>query len=155
MEVTHTESLVAGSKVHFVFGWVSMTARGIINHAEDMKEPAEGWSHVNARVRDHAFNMLDVKMGVDYDMVLASETILRAEYESDEAFLAAREERNERDAHFIMPRPAKADEGSDVQADPLPFGEYYFPPNEERKDDASGLGGLKTFIHFHSLKYKN
>jgi hypothetical protein len=143
VEVTHTKSPISGSKVHFVFGWVSMTAHGMINHAEHMKEPAEGWSHVNARVRDHAFNMLDVEMDVSYDMVLASEIILRTEYESDEAFLAAREERNERDAHFIMPRPEKAVEGFQGQANPLPFGEYFFPPSEEN-GGASGSGGLQS-----------
>jgi hypothetical protein len=54
VEVTHTDSPVAGSKVHFKFGWVSMTIKGLINHTENMPEPAEGWAHVNARVRDDA-----------------------------------------------------------------------------------------------------
>jgi hypothetical protein len=114
-----------------------MTARGLINHAEHMRESAEGWSHVDARVRDHAYNMLDCGLDVCYDMVLRSETILRSFYESDNAFLEARAERGEREAHYIMPRPVKplVEEGA-----PLLFGEYFFPAAHESRDGASGSG---------------
>jgi hypothetical protein len=73
VEVTHTNSPVAGSRLHFKFGWVSMTAKGMINHAENMPEPAEGWAHVDPWVRDHALNMLDCELEVDAGMVALSE----------------------------------------------------------------------------------
>jgi hypothetical protein len=100
-----------------------MTARGLINHAEHMIEPAEGWRHVDARVRDHAFNMLDCGLDICYKMVLQSETILRSFYESDDAFLEARVERGEREAHYIMPRLVRH---AEAQAPPL-WGSTTFP----------------------------
>jgi hypothetical protein len=132
VEVTHIESPVSGSKVHFKFGWVSMTARGLINHAENMPEPAEGWAHVDARVRDHAFNMLDCELDVSLDMVICSEAQLRSQYESDKAFLDARSERENRDAHYIMPRPQKA---LAIPEAVLPVGEYYFPEVDGMHED--------------------
>jgi hypothetical protein len=154
VEITHTESPVAGSKVHFEYGWVSMTARGLINHAEHMRESAEGWSHVDARVRDHAFNMLDCGLDISYDMVLKSEIILRSFYESDDAFLEARAERGEREAHYIMPRPVKP--GVDEEA-PLPIGEYFFPSECENRDGASGSGGsdMQTWTASSHLEQRN
>jgi hypothetical protein len=145
VEITHTESPIAGSKVHFEYGWVSMTARGLINHAEHMKEPAEGWSHVDARVWDHAFNMLDIELDVDYDMVLRSEIILRSLYDSDNAFLEARVERNEREDHYIMPRPARVESQG-----PLPIGEYYFP-HEIESGEAGGSGASCRLHMLHSV----
>jgi hypothetical protein len=140
VEVTHTDSPVAGSKVHFKFGWVSMTIKGLINHAEHMPEPAEGWAHVNARVRDHAYNMLDVEMGVDPEMVALSEAILCSEYDSADAFFEARVERNESEAHYILPRPEKALASPEAA---LPFaGEYYVPEDHQAsgEDIASNSG---------------
>jgi hypothetical protein len=144
IEVTHTDSPVAGSKVHFKFGWISMTIKGLINHAENMPEPVEGWAHVNARVRDHAYNMLDVEMGVDPEMVALSEAILCSEYESADAFFEARVQRNESEAHCILPRPDKALASPEAA---LPFaGEYYFPEDHRasEKDIASDSGEACT-----------
>jgi hypothetical protein len=47
-------------------------------------------------------------MEVDPEMVALSEAILCSEYDSADAFFEARVERNESEAHYILPRPDKA-----------------------------------------------
>jgi hypothetical protein len=105
IEVTHTISKAAGARVHFLYGWVELTVAGHISRAEDMREPAQGWDHVDKWIRDQAKNMQDCELGVDSEMIIASEDVPRAEYESLEAFELARHERSMVDEHFIFPRP--------------------------------------------------
>jgi hypothetical protein len=71
----HTESKVAGSRVNITFGWITMSIRGIINKANEMEEPAEGWTFVEARFRDEAEAALVNKRGVDKGMVMHSEAL--------------------------------------------------------------------------------
>jgi hypothetical protein len=67
-----------------------------------MEEPAQGWDHVEKRVRDIAYNMLEVELDVSLALVEASEALLLAQYGGDsELMYAARIERNEDDAHCI------------------------------------------------------
>jgi hypothetical protein len=75
IRIVHTDSKVGGSRVNMKFGWVSMTIRGIINKANDMDEPAEGWSFVEARFRDIAYQMLQHGRKVDKSMVKHSEAL--------------------------------------------------------------------------------
>jgi hypothetical protein len=106
IRVVHVESEKSGSKVSITFGWISMTARGLINLADNMEEPAQGWEFVQARFWDLAENMQEVEYAVDAKMVEQSEAILMESYGLDkEAFLAARNARSMVDEHYIMPRP--------------------------------------------------
>jgi hypothetical protein len=111
VEAVHIDSPVAGSRVQFTFGWVSMSEGGIISHAENVPEPAEGWQHVDARVRDHAYEMLECEWGVSSSIVDRSEAFLLAQYPDKEACRVARMERAEADRHYILPRPTLAFEG--------------------------------------------
>jgi hypothetical protein len=56
---------------------LSMSEGGIISHTENMPEPAEGWQHVDARVRDHAYEMLECEWAVSPSMVATSEALHR------------------------------------------------------------------------------
>jgi hypothetical protein len=58
MEIVHTDSKLAGSKVTFTFGWVLLNNKGDMVKAESMEMPAQGWEHVESRLRDTAYNML-------------------------------------------------------------------------------------------------
>jgi hypothetical protein len=84
VDVVHTESKVAGSKVTFTYGWVIMTAKGDIVKAEGMETPAEGWDHVEARVRDAAEGMRTCFLSVSQDMVELSEAVLLEQAGGDE-----------------------------------------------------------------------
>jgi hypothetical protein len=59
---------------------------------------------VDKWIRDQAKNMQDCEIDVEPEMIIVSEDILRAEYESVEAFELARHERSMVDEHFIFPR---------------------------------------------------
>jgi hypothetical protein len=111
VEAVHIDSPVAGSRVQFTYGWVSMSEGGIISHAENMPEPAQGWDHVDARVRDHACEMLECEWEVSPTMVNRSEAFLAACYPTQEACLLARMERAEAGEHYIVPRPVLSVEG--------------------------------------------
>jgi hypothetical protein len=125
MEVTHTVSKSAGARVHFQYGWVSLTIAGRISKAEGMLVPEQGWDFVEKWIRDQAKNMLDCEMGVAPEMVFASEELLRAEYSSQEAFERARSDRSEVDEHYIMPRPAKQPKDPLVREEELAAAEEF------------------------------
>jgi hypothetical protein len=69
VRAVHTESKQGGSRVNITFGWISMSIRGIINKANEMQEPAEGWPYVKAKFRDEAMAALENNKGVDKSMV--------------------------------------------------------------------------------------
>jgi hypothetical protein len=103
LEVVHTESKVAGSKVSLTFGWVLLTSRGNISKAESMDVPPQGWDHVEARVRDIASRMRDFKLDVSPDLIKASEAKLLAKYGDDKKeFLEARAEREMDRSYHIL-----------------------------------------------------
>jgi hypothetical protein len=101
--VVHTDSKLAGSKVSITYGCqVLLTIKGTIVKAESMQEPAQGWDHVEKRVRDTAFCMLEGEMDVPSERILASEAILLSQYGGDENLMsAARVEWEEDGAHCI------------------------------------------------------
>jgi hypothetical protein len=105
VEVSHQDSKSTGAKVYITFGWITLTDMNSIVRAEGMPEPAEGWEHVETRLRDLAFNMRACDMPVNSALVKASEITLRAKYASVAAFEAARASREGNRVHFIMPRP--------------------------------------------------
>lgn len=71
-----------------------------------MPVPAEGWAHVEARIRDAAFYMHDAEMPVNAELVKASKAFLRAKYASQEAFQNARERREEARRNIVPARPS-------------------------------------------------
>jgi hypothetical protein len=111
LEVVHVDSPTVGARVHFTFGWVSMSEGGLISHAENMPEPAEGWAHVDARVRDHAYEMLACEWDINPVMVENSEAFLLAQYPDEDTCQVARMERAEAKGHYILPRPQIQNEG--------------------------------------------
>jgi hypothetical protein len=88
-----------------------MSEGGIINHAENVPEPAEGWQHLDARVRDHAYEMLECEWVVSPSMVERSEAFLLAQYPDVEACQAARMQRAEAEQHYILPCPTNLIDG--------------------------------------------
>jgi hypothetical protein len=103
VEVAHVKSNVTGQKCRIEFGWVLLTSGGTFNKAENMPEPAQGWEHVEARARDVAAGMLVFQNGIDPEMVARSEAILRLKYDSDEAFLRARQSREDNRQNVLPP----------------------------------------------------
>jgi hypothetical protein len=88
VRAVHTDSQLGGSRVNITFGWISMSIRGVINKANEMAEPAKGWSYVEARFKDEAFSMLE------NGRVEHSEVMLLAQYFGDkEAMLADKRRR--------------------------------------------------------------
>jgi hypothetical protein len=57
VEVSHQDSKSTGAKVYITFGWITLTDMDTIVRAEGMPEPSKGWAHVEARLRDLAYNM--------------------------------------------------------------------------------------------------
>lgn len=108
VEVSHQDSRSTGAKVYIRFGWITLTDMDTVLKAEDMPEPAEGWAHIEARLRDLAFMMRECDMPVDGPLVEASEQTLMSKYPSAETFHAARAKREESRVHFLMPRPKLA-----------------------------------------------
>jgi hypothetical protein len=76
IEVVHTNSKVAGSKVTITYGCVILTIKGTIVKAESMQEPAQGWDHVEKRVRDTAVRMQEGELDVAGKLILSSEALL-------------------------------------------------------------------------------
>ncbi len=110
IEVAHVKSPVTGQKCRIEFGWILLTSEGTFNKAENMPEPAQGWEHVEARARDIAAGMLFFKNGIDQKMVAKSEAILRSKYDSEEAFLRARQVREDNKQNVLslsIPTPAE------------------------------------------------
>jgi hypothetical protein len=107
VRAVHTESKLGSSRVNITFGWITMSIRGIINKANEMQEPAEGWPYVEARFRDEARAALDnSKLGVDKSMVEHSEALLLDIYHGDRIAMAAdRRRRDEQQYHFFALRP--------------------------------------------------
>jgi hypothetical protein len=80
IEVVHTDSKLAGSKVTITYGWVILTFKGTIVKAESMQEPAQGWDHVEKRVRDTAVRMLEGELDGPNELISASEALLLSRY---------------------------------------------------------------------------
>jgi hypothetical protein len=164
VQVVHTQSKLSGPRVSFTYGWILLTMKGTIRRAESMEVPAQGWEHVEARLRDTAYHMLDFEMDILPELVVVSEALLLAQYGGDmEQFAAARILREEDEAHYIMPRPKK-DAKAIVSPHPLPstfemgkICEEYNPYEafkHERHGDAGasgpGAGDIsegKCFLH--------
>jgi hypothetical protein len=108
VEVADNDSKSIEAKVYITFGWITLTDMDTVLKAEDMPVPAEGWAHVEARLRDLAFKMRLCDMLVDEALVKASEQTLQSKYPSAEAFHAARAEREASRVHVLMPRPVVA-----------------------------------------------
>jgi hypothetical protein len=90
--------------VSIVFGWVGLTTSGTINWAEHAEEPVQGWCHVEARVRDMAWQMKhNLGLEVSSNLLTQSEQILRGQYASDAAFLSARKLRMEDKEYMVAP----------------------------------------------------
>jgi hypothetical protein len=105
VDVVHTDSKVAGSRVTLTYGWVILTAKGNIVKAEGMETPAEGWEHVEARVRDAAASMRDCFLSVSPEIVDLSEQISLEQAGGDEdKSKMARIARDDDEAHFTWPR---------------------------------------------------
>jgi hypothetical protein len=100
MEIVHTDSKLAGSKVTFTSGWVLLNNQGDMVKAENMEMPAQGWEHVESRLRDTAYNMLECGYAVSSTMLSNSEASLLNQHEGneDEAF-QARMKRDVDEAH--------------------------------------------------------
>jgi hypothetical protein len=108
VQVVHTESKLAGSRVSFTYGWVLLTTKGTIRWAESMEVPAQGWEHVEARVRDIAVHMKTRHLDILYELVSISEAKLLALHAGNTGECAkARAEREADTAHYILPRPKK------------------------------------------------
>lgn len=128
VRAVHTQSKVAGSRVNITFGWITMSIRGVINKANQMAEPAEGWPFVEARFRDEAKAAFEQGKAVDKFMVEHSEALLLETYHGNvQAMAADRRRREEQQCHFFTLRP------------------------EEREDDAWRLdrgdpGNLVSFV---------
>jgi hypothetical protein len=106
VRAVHTESKLAGSRVNITFGWISMSIRGVINKANEMQEPAEGWPFVEARFRDEAKAALENGRAVDKSMVKHSEALLLDQYHGDQIVMAAdRLKREEQQTSFFTLRP--------------------------------------------------
>jgi hypothetical protein len=102
VEIGHTCSEKVGPRIYIRFGWIQLTKAGTINIAEGAPEPAEGWQHVKARIRDQAVKMYQRGLGVHKDLIKESEAILKAEYPDIEPFIKAREKRDSVRSHFII-----------------------------------------------------
>jgi hypothetical protein len=102
IEVVHTDSKLTGSRVTITYGWVILTIKGTIVKADSMQEPAQGWDHVEKRVRDTAVRMLEGELDVPGELISASEALLLSQYGGNENLMyAARVEREEDGAHCI------------------------------------------------------
>jgi hypothetical protein len=113
VRAVHTQSKVGGSRVNISFGWISMSIRGIINMANGMEEPAEGWSFFEARFRDEAYEMLEHGRAVDRSMVQHSENLLLAMYHGDvNAMQKDRRRREEMQAAYFVVRPQAREDDS-------------------------------------------
>jgi hypothetical protein len=109
VEVAHLQSQAKGAYITITFGWITLNKHGVINKAESMPEPTEGWPHVSARCRDLAARISEFGgnggMSINRDMVKASEEKLIATYSNQAEFLEARLKREAQRAHYILPRP--------------------------------------------------
>jgi hypothetical protein len=111
VEVAHLHSQARGTYITITFGWIKLNKHGEINKAENMPEPAEGWSHVHARCRDLAARVAGFggngSININMNMVKKSEEKLLQKYANQTAFLEARQKREGQRAHILNPRPVK------------------------------------------------
>jgi hypothetical protein len=83
-----------------------MTIRGIINKANEMHEPAEGWPYVEARFWDEVRSALKNGKSVDKSMVEHSEALLLDIYHGDRIAMAAdKQKREKQQCNFFTLRP--------------------------------------------------
>jgi hypothetical protein len=109
----HTQSKVGGSRVNITFGWISMSIRGVINRANEMEKPAEGWAFVEAKFRDEVKAMLDNQKQVDKSMVEHSEALLLEIYPGDGIRMESdRGRREAQQSSFFRVRPEDREDDS-------------------------------------------
>jgi hypothetical protein len=117
VKIAHVKSNITGQRCVIEYGWVLLSPEGTFNKAENMPDPAQGWDHVEARARDIAAGMLAFKNGIDGEMVAKSEAILRSKYDSDEAFLRARQARQDSRQNTLPPPiPSRAEQAASTLA---------------------------------------
>jgi hypothetical protein len=111
VEVAHLQSQARGAYITITFGWIKLNKHGEINKAENMPEPAEGWSHVHARCRDLAARIAGFggngSINISMKLVKTSEEKLLQDYANQAAFLEARQKRESQRRHILNPRPVK------------------------------------------------
>ncbi|GAQ92846.1 hypothetical protein KFL_011650010 [Klebsormidium nitens] len=112
VEITHVNSKLTGQRCEIIYGWCQLNSSGAFRKAEGMPQPAEGWAHVEARARDAAAGMLFCKYPISEELVAKSEAILRAKYDSEEAFIRAREARQDARRNIV---PEKEDQSQAAQ----------------------------------------
>jgi hypothetical protein len=158
VEVSHQDSKSTCAKVYITFGWITLTDMNTVVRAEGMPKPAEGWEHVEARLRDLAFKMEACDMPVNRALVKASEITLRSNCTSSGACEAARASREANRVHFVMPRPKpppiqklspteqQLKEKAEKQR--IAASQLYNPYEAKKRPGKSGEhGGLSTFAY--------
>jgi hypothetical protein len=109
VEIAHLQSQARGAYIMITFGWIKLNKHGVINKAESMPVPAEGWPHVLARCRDLAARISEFGgnggMNINTTMVKDLERKLLAEYSDMAAFVEDCKKREAQRAYYLMPRP--------------------------------------------------
>ncbi|GAQ92991.1 hypothetical protein KFL_012380010 [Klebsormidium nitens] len=109
VEVSHIESKLTGARVIITFAWIQLTAAGTIIWPEGAEDPAQGRPHVEARLRDIAWDMSDCEYELADGLLENSENRLRTAYQTQEAFDQARDERDLDRTHVLpQPKPARS-----------------------------------------------